>query len=103
MTIRGWYQRMNPRERVLAAIVAGTVFLLLNLYIWGKLLGTLDKARADVVARQNTRKVQEVYIRERDLWDKRAQWLKEHQPTLKGPGEASTLLDQVKQIAGKHK
>ncbi len=102
MTIRGWYQRMNPRERVLAAIVAGTVFLLLNLYIWGKLLGTLDKARADLAARQNTRKVQEVYIRERDLWEKRAQWLKEHQPTLKGPGDASTLLDQVKQIAGKH-
>lgn len=97
-----WYQRMNQRERILAAIVAAAIFLLLNLYVWGKLFGALDKARADLVARQNTRKVQEVYIKERDLWEKRAQWLKEHQPVLKGPGEASTLLDQVKQIAGKH-
>ena len=97
-----WAQRMNQRERVLAAIVAGVVFLLLNLYVWGKLLGSLDQARADLEARKSTRKTQEVYIKERDLWEKRAQWLKEHQPVLKGPGEASTLLDQIKQIAGKH-
>ncbi len=102
MTIAGWYQRLNPRERRLSAIVGGIVFLLLNWYIWGKLLGALDHARTDLVARQNTRKVQEVFIRERDLWEKRAKWLKEHQPTLKGPGEASTLLDQIKQVAGKH-
>ena len=97
--IAAWYQRLNKRERVLSAAVGGVIFLLLNWYIWGKLLGSLDQARGDLVARQNTRKVQAVFIRERDLWDKRAQWLKEHQPTLKGPGEASTLLDQIKQIA----
>jgi hypothetical protein len=50
----------------------------------------------------SSRKVQEVYIKERNLWEKRAQWLKEHQPALKGPGEASTLLDQIKTVAGKH-
>ena len=97
-----WFQRMNRRERILAAIVAGGVFLLLNLYVWGKIFGTLNQARADLVDRKNTRKVQEIYIKERGLWEKRAQWLKERQPALKGPGEASTLLDQVKQIAGKH-
>jgi len=100
--IVAWYQRLNPRERLLSAIVAGVIFLLLNWYIWDKLLGALSRARADVVTRQNTRKVQDVFIRERSLWEKRAQWLKEHQPVLKGPGEASTLLDEVKQIAGKH-
>lgn len=98
----GWYQRMNKRERILGAIVAGGVFLLLNLYVWGKLLGSLDQSRADLEARRNTRKVQELYIKERGLWEKRAQWLKEKQPVLKGPGEASTLLDEIKQIAGKH-
>jgi hypothetical protein len=102
MTIAGWYQRLNPRERRLGLIVAGIVFLLLNWYLWGKLLGSLDRARADLATRQNTRKVQEVFIRERDLWEKRAKWLNEHQPTLKGPGDASTLLDQIKQVAGKH-
>ncbi len=99
--IAGWYQRLNQRERLLSAIVAGVIFLLLNWYIWGKLFGALDQARADLATRQNTRKVQEVFIREKTLWEKRAQWLKEHQPVLKGPGDASTLLDQIKQMAGK--
>jgi hypothetical protein len=101
MTIAGWYQRLNQRERILSAAVAGIVFLLLNWIVWSKLLGSLDQARTDLAARRDTRKVQEVFIRERTLWEKRAQWLKEHQPTLKGPGEASTLLDQIKQVAGK--
>jgi hypothetical protein len=100
--IPGWVQRMNRRERILATIVAGTVFLLINLYVWGKLFSSLDQSRADLEARRNTRKLQEVYIKERGLWEKRAQWLKQHQPVLKGPGEASTLLDEIKQIAGKH-
>jgi hypothetical protein len=102
MTIGSWYQGLNPRERRLGAIVALIVFLLLNWYLWGKVLGALDRARADVVARQNTRKVQDVFIRERAVWEKRAQWLKDKQPVLKGPGDASTLLDQIKQVAGKH-
>ena len=55
--IVAWYQRLNPRERLLSAIVAGVIFLLLNWYIWDKLLGALSRARADVVTRQNTRKV----------------------------------------------
>jgi hypothetical protein len=98
----GWYQRLNQRERILGAIVAGAIFLLLNFYIWGKILGMVGQAQADLAARQDTRKAQEVYIRERALWEKRAEWLKQHQPVLKGPGEASTLLDQIKQVAGKH-
>jgi hypothetical protein len=102
MNIAAWYQRLNPRERILSAIVAGVVFLLLNWIVWSKLLGSLDLARADLATRRDTRKVQEVFIRERTLWEKRAQWLAANQPALKGPGEASTLLDQIKQIAGKH-
>jgi hypothetical protein len=45
-----WYQRMNQRERFLGAIVVGAVFLLLNLYVWGKLFSALDRARTDLVA-----------------------------------------------------
>jgi len=102
MNVAVWYQRLSKRERILGAIVAGAIFLLLNWIVWSKLLGTLDQARTDLAARRDTRKVQEVFIRERALWEKRAQWLTEHQPALKGPGEASTLLDQIKQVAGKH-
>ncbi len=42
-------------------------------------------------------------MNQRDLWAARDKWLKEHQPVLKSAVEASTLLDQVKQVAGKHK
>lgn len=97
-----WYQRMNQRERKLAWIVAGAVFLLLNLLIWSNLLGALSNARAEVALRKATRDEQTVYMRERNLWAQRDKWLKEHQPTLESAGEASILLDQVKEKAGKH-
>ena len=97
-----WYQRMNQRERRLVLIVAGALFLLINLVIWSKLFGVLGNARTEFALRKATRDEQDVYIKERDLWTRRDQWLKQHQPTLKSAVEASTLLDQVKQIAGKH-
>jgi hypothetical protein len=97
-----WYQRMSQRERRLAGIVAGAIFLLINLFIWSKLFDVLGRARADVALRQATRTEQSIYIKERDVWARRDQWLKQHQPSLKSAVEASTLLDQVKQSAGKH-
>ena len=97
-----WFQRLSQRERLLGAGVVGALFLLINLFLWSSLLGKAEQARADLAARQATRNAQDVYIKERDLWTKRDEWLKQHQPVLKSPGEASTLLDQVKQIASKH-
>jgi hypothetical protein len=100
--IAAWYQRLNKRERTFTTIVGAVLFLLLNWIIWSKVLGSLSAARTELADRRETRKVQEVFIRERALWEKRAKWLQEHQPALKGPGEASTLLDQIKQVGGKH-
>jgi hypothetical protein len=97
-----WFQRMTQRERRLAAIVAGGLFLLINLLIWGKLFGTLGNARAELALRKAAREEQRLYMNQRDLWAGRDKWLKEHQPVLKSAVEASTLLDQVKQVAGKH-
>ena len=97
-----WFQRMNPRERRLALIVAGALFLLINLLVWSKLFGMLSDARAELALRKATRDEQSLYIKEKDLWARRDQWLKQHQPILKSAVEASTLLDQVKEIAGKH-
>lgn len=96
-----WYQRMNARERILSLIIAGVLFLLVNLFIWGKLLDAMRKTRSDLASRKATRAQQEVYLRESDMWEKRADWLKKHQPALKSPVEASTLLDQVKEAAAK--
>lgn len=97
-----WYSRMSQRERLLSWIVAGTVFVLLNLWILSWILGSLSSARKEVAARKAKLSEQNVYVKERDLWTKREEWLRKHQPVLKDPSEASALLDQLKQIAGKH-
>ena len=101
--IPAWYVRMNQRERILLLAIAGLVFVLLNLLIWSWLLGAIGRAHAGLVARKATRKEQTVYIKERDLWTKRDQWLQQHQPVFNGAGEASTLLEQqLKPVAAKY-
>jgi len=100
--IPAWYERMNRRERILSWIVAGALIVLLNLVIWSWLFGALGRAGTQLATRQAARAEQAVYIKERDLWTKRDQWLTQHQPVLKNAAEASTLLDQVKEVAGKY-
>jgi hypothetical protein len=97
-----WFQRMNQRERVLSMIVAGALFLLVNFMIWSWLFGKLAATRAELATRKAARAEQSIFLKEEKLWAKRDAWLKEHQPALKSPVEASTLLDQVKQTAAKH-
>jgi hypothetical protein len=97
-----WYERMNPRERVLAWIVAGIVVVLFNLVILSWLFGALGRARTDLAVRKAARAEQAIYVKERDLWIKRDQWIQQRQPMLKDPAEASILLDQLKQVAAKY-
>jgi len=93
---------MNPRERMLSWIVAGSVFVLLNLWILSWILGGLSAAHKEVVARRAQLAEQALYVKERDLWAKREEWIQKHQPVLKDPAEASALLDQLREVAGKH-
>jgi hypothetical protein len=95
-------ERMNRRERVLSMIVGGGVFLFANWMIWSWLTGTVAQAQADVASRKSARAQQSVFLKERSMWEKREAWLKKTQPVLKGPGETSALLEQIKGIAGKH-
>ena len=97
-----WYQRMNPRERVLSWIVAGTIFALLNLWIVSRILGALGDARKEAATRRAKLAEQALYVKERDVWTKREDWMRKHQPVLNNPAEASALLEQLKQVAGKY-
>ena len=97
-----WFTRMNPRERTLSLVIGGLLLLLVNLFIWNSLFGALHRAKTDLAARAGVRAQQTVYLRERKMWEKRAEWLKQHQPVLKSPAEASTLLEEVKAAAAKH-
>jgi hypothetical protein len=103
MTLPGWMSRMNQRERMLASIVGGVVFLFINLFVWSWIFGAIGHARADLADRTAQRQQQTVFMKERDLWTKREQWLQQHQPAFKGAGEASTLLEQqLRPIAAKY-
>src|ERR1700756_1977193 len=97
-----WYQRMNPRERVLSWIVAGTVAVLLNLWILSSLWGAVASAQKEFAPRRGKLAEQAVYVKERDTWTKRDEWMQQHQPVLKNPAEASALLDQLRETAGKY-
>ncbi len=97
-----FFQRMNRRERVLSLIILALGFVLLNYYIWSSMLGSYQRARRDLVTREGLRAQQQVFLRERKMWETRADWLSKRQPVMKSPVEASTLLDQVKQAASKN-
>ena len=103
MKLKEWYARMNQRERLLASIVAGALFLLVNIFGWSWIMGAISRSQEDLKARQQARLEETVFLQERDLWAKRQQWLEQHQPAYKGEGEASTLLDsQIRPIAAKY-
>ena len=103
MTLPTWFSRMNRRERMLSMIVAGVVFALINLFLWNWVLDAVGHARQELVQRKSIRKEQEIFVKERDLWTQREQWLQQHQPAFNGAGEASTLLEQqLKPVATKY-
>jgi hypothetical protein len=102
MKLPAFYERMSARERLLVWIAGGAILALLNLLIWSWLLGALGRARAELAQRKSTRAEETVYMKERSIWEKRDHWLHQHQPQFKNAAEASTLLDQVKQIAAKY-
>jgi Type II secretion system (T2SS), protein M subtype b len=96
-------QRMNRRERILAGLVVLVVFVLVNLFLWGWLFRAIGDSRAEVSKRKQKHDEQTVLLRESDLWMQRDKWLREHQPAFHGASDASALLDQLKQVAGKYK
>lgn len=96
------FQRMNRREQMMTMVIAAFLFLLINIFVWRWLLGAIGNSRSELATRKSTRAEQIVYLREKDLWAKRDAWIQKTQPPMKGAEEASTLLEQVKQIAGKY-
>ena len=100
--LRAAYLRMNRREQIMTLAITGVLFVLINLFLWRVLLGGISRSRSELAARKATRNEQVVYMRERELWKKRDEWLQKTQPAMKGAEEASTLLEQLKQVASKY-
>ena len=96
------YLRMNQRERTMTLVISAILFLLINLFLWRTVLGSISNSRRELADRRTTRAEQVVYMKEKDVWAKREEWLEKTQPPMKGAEEASNLLDQLKQVAGKY-
>ncbi len=93
---------MNPRERLLSCVVGGTLLVLFNLWILTSVLGAVGSAQKELATRRSQLAEQALYVKERDVWTKRDEWLRQRQPVLKNPAEASALLDQLREVAGKY-
>jgi hypothetical protein len=74
------YLRMNQRERTMTLVIAGILFLLINLFAWRLVLGNISNSRRELTARKSPRAEQDVYMKERDLWAKREQWIEKRNP-----------------------
>lgn len=100
--MNAWWQRLNRRERMLLMIVGGVVLFFANWFVLGTLAGMGREARATLASQKAAREQQEMLLSDRKIWEKRGEWLAKNQPAFTSAGEASTLLDEVKQVAGKH-
>ncbi len=98
--IEKWLARLNQRERMLAYVVAGVLFLLINVIIWSTILGMSAGARAAYADERQQRGEQKAYLEGEKMWQRRADWLKKTQPKSNNPAEASSLLSLVKDVAG---
>jgi len=96
------YLKMSQRERTMTLAISAILFLLINIFVWRMLLGSISDSHRELATKRSTRAEQTVYLKEKDLWAKREEWLEKTQPAMKGAEEASTLLDQLKQVAGKY-
>jgi hypothetical protein len=81
--------KISPREKLLAVMLGGIAFLLVNLFFLPTLLtaNRLDRQkgaelRAELTAAQN-------WIKQGDYWREREEWLHKEEPTLTERGNAS--------------
>lgn len=99
--MNGWFKKMTPRERWLAAAVAGVLFLILNVFALKLFLTKQAGLRSDLASKRLQWTALETLSAQRELWTKRDAWLQARQPTLQGSREMAgvELLEEVKAIA----
>ena len=91
---------LSARERTLALIVGGVVFLLFNLALLNAFSKRQTLLRAQLAARKNDWASMQQLLAERDLWTQRDNWLNEKQPKLANESTAGVqLLDQIRSLA----
>ena len=94
-------KKMSRREKTLAAIVVGTLLLILLAALVKFAIEKQALLRSQLVAKRGELTSLETLAAERDTWAARNEWINATQPKLKNQSGAGVqLLDEVKAIAG---
>jgi hypothetical protein len=95
------FATMSQREKILAAIVGGAVFLLFNIILLNVLNRQQLALRSGIASKRTELETMKTLIAERDMWQKRDAWLSGKQPAIGNEGTAQVqLLEHVKKLAG---
>lgn len=96
-------RELTPREKRLAVILTGAIFLLLNLFVVTYLIGrqaALEKRRTSL---RNEQSKAAGWLAQREMWLQREKWMNEKQPKLQTVGQAnSALLESLQTSARGH-
>ena len=96
-------QQMTPRERTLAMIVGGILFVFLNLFLIQGLIKKTRAFRSDLALKKMGLETKHALLADRDVWAQRDQWLTEKFGKLTDPDRAPiTLRDAAVEVAKKH-
>lgn len=83
--------RLSARERKLLLIVAGALFIVLNLLVVRSLLSSIAELRAQWSSRSMTATTSRALISQSELWTKRDNWLREKQPVLSAGRDRASI------------
>ena len=95
-----WFHRLTRRERILTLLVAGTVFVILNLLAINFLLDTYASLTRQYAENQANAFRLKALADQEGMWRQRNDWLKSTEPVLNNRDRAGTALyEQVQGLA----
>jgi hypothetical protein len=93
-------RRLTASERRLLGILAGVVFLILNLFTWKFLAARKQEITIDLAKLKSLKINADFWLADREKWTARQAWLDANQPPL---GQAGALAEALKVSAEKYK
>ncbi|MEA3189019.1 MAG: hypothetical protein QOD99_2849 [Chthoniobacter sp.] len=95
--------KLSGRERLLATVVIGAVFIVLNLVLFKTFLRKQSDLRQQLTSRKAELNSMQILLSERDLWKERDAWLAATQPKMANENTAGVeLLETIRALAKKH-
>ena len=96
-------QQLSPREKTLATIVGGIVFLLINFLLFSTFSKHHRRLKEELAAKASQLEVMRGLFSDRELWEQRDAWLDQRFTKITNESTAGVeLLNTVKEAAKKH-